>query len=362
MKPLWDILGAIIPKDRIVWDGYQPHPQFAGLPPEMVFVGPGSGTEGAINPDDWTTAGLQEIVLLAPGELRENPTITLGKPPTIIPLLMASPVGGHTLYEESIGVNAFGPQWPAVSRKFYQTGEPEVLAVRLFGRPADTDPGDELVDRIVDPEEAAAKSAQQQMRVILIADLDIIAPDFFALRATGAGGLQFDNVTFVLNSVDLLVGDVSLIELRKRRRAHRTLTRLDEQRQGLLRESRSAVDTADAEATEELNAAQERITERIGSIESRTDLDETARRVMIESVSRNEQRKLDARRQRIEDEKNTRIAEAQAASVGAIRAIEFRIRVAAVSLPPIPAFVVGAVIFWRRRRREREGVVQERLR
>lgn len=362
MKPLWDVLGAIVPRDRIVWDGYQPHPQFASLPPEFVFVGPGSGTEGAINPDDWTTAGLQEVVLLAPGELRENPTITLGEPPTIVPLLMASPVGGHTLYAESVGVNAFGPQWPLQGRQFYQTGEPEVLAARLFGRPADTDPGDELIDEIVDPEEAAAKSAQQRLRVILIADLDIIAPDFFAIRATGAGGLQFDNVTFVLNSVDMLIGDVSLIELRKRRRAHRTLSRLDEQRQALLRESRSAIDTASAEATEELNAAQERITERIESIEARTDLDETAQRVMIESVQRNEQRKLDARRQRIEDEKNTRIAEAQAASVGAIRAIEFRIRVAAVSLPPIPAFLVGAVIFWRRRRREREGVVQERLR
>lgn len=362
LKPLWDLLGVIIPPDRIIWDGNQPHPQLSALPPEIVFVGPGSGTAGAINPDDPVTSGLQEIVLLAPGELRENPTITLGKPPTVIPLLRSSPVSGHTLYAESVGMSIYGPQWPLPSRKFYQTSEAEVLAVRLFGRPADTDPGHEMVDELVDPEEAKAKGAQQRMRVIVIADLDIIAPDFFALRATGAGDLEFDNVTFFLNSVDLLVGDGSLIELRKRRRAHRTLTRLDEQRQALLRESRSAIDAADQSAQEEIASAQARIKERLDAIQSRTDLDDTARRVMTESLERNEQRKLTAQRQRIEDEKNTRISEAQASSVTAIRAIEFRIRIAAVSLPPIPAFLVGAGVFWRRRRRERQGVMQERLR
>jgi ABC-2 type transport system permease protein len=362
LKPLWDLLGVIVPPDRIIWDGNQPHPQLSGLPPEIVFVGPGSGTPGAINGDDPVTSGLQEIVLLAPGELRENPTITLGKPPTVIPLLRSSPVSGHTRYEESVGMSITGPQWPLPGRRFYQTSEPEVLAVRLFGRPADTDPGDEMVDALVDPEEAKAKGAQQRLRVIVIADLDIIAPDFFALRATGAGDLRFDNVTFILNSVDLLVGDGSLIELRKRRRAHRTLMRLDEQRQGLLRQSRSAIDAADQAAGEELAAAQARIEERLDGIRSRTDLDDTARRVMLESLERNEQRKLTAQRLRIEDEKNTRIARAQASSVAAIRAIELRIRVAAVSLPPIPAFLVGAGVFWRRRKREREGVMQERLR
>ncbi|MCB9848936.1 MAG: Gldg family protein [Phycisphaeraceae bacterium] len=362
MKPLWDLLGVIVPADRIIWDGYKPHPQFAGLPPEIVFVGPGSGMPGAINEDDPVTSGLQEVVLLAPGELRENPTITLGKPPTVIPLLRTSPVGGHTLYAESVGMTLFGPQWPLPDRKFYQTTEAEVLAARLFGRPADTDPGDELVDSVIDPEQAKEKQAQQRLRVIIIADLDVIAPDFFALRAVGAGDLQFDNVPLVLNSVDLLLGDASLIELRKRRRTHRTLTRLDDQRQELLRESRSAIDAAGQAATERLDAAQARIDDRVAQLRARTDLDETTQRVMIESMRRNEQRKLTAQRQRIEDEKDTRIADARAASIAAIDAIEFHIRVAAVGIPPVPALAIGAVVFWRRRRHEREGVAQERLR
>ena len=361
LKPLWDLLGAIVPSDRIIWDGYKPHPQLAALPPEMIFVGPGSGTPGAINPDDPVTSGLQEVVLPSPGELRTNPTITLGEPPTIIPLLRTSPVGGHTLYAEAVGMSPFGPQWPLPDRKFYQTNEPEVLAARLFGRPADTDPGEELIDELIDKEEAAAKSEQQRLRVIIVADLDIISPDFFALRRLGVGDLEFDNITFILNSVDLLVGDDSLIELRKRRRAHRTLSRLDDARQARLRESRLAIDAANDAAEEELIEARERIEAKIEAIRARTDLDKTTQRIMIESVQRDEQRKFTAQTQRIEDEKATRIAEAQAASIRAIRAIEFRIRVAAVSLPPIPAFLVGAAVFWRRRRLERQGVVQERL-
>jgi hypothetical protein len=38
------------------------------------------------------------------------------------------------------------------------------------------------------------------------------------------------------------------------------------------------------------------------------------------------------------------------------------IRVAAVTLPPIPAFVIGCAVFARRRAQEREGVSEARRR
>ena len=91
---------------------------------------------------------------------------------------------------KSQGISGYGTRSVPTTlpnRQFFQTSEPEVLAARLFGRPADTDPGHELIDEILDKEEAQAKSAQEQMRVIIVADLDIISPDFFALRQMGAG-------------------------------------------------------------------------------------------------------------------------------------------------------------------------------
>src|SRR5206468_1348417 len=84
----------------------------------------------------------------------------------------------------------------------------------------------------------------------VVADLDLISETFFRLRGQKDMGLEFDNITFVLNCVDVLAGDTSYVELRKRRGRHRTLARLEES-------TKEYVDAAqkETEAAEEAAAA-----------------------------------------------------------------------------------------------------------
>ena len=65
-------------------------------------------------------------------------------------------------------------------------------------------------------------------------DIDMLSQAFFRLREQGdmpeiGIHFHFDNVTFVLNVLDELAGDQRFIEIRKRRPAHRTLARIEEQ-------------------------------------------------------------------------------------------------------------------------------------
>ncbi|MEJ2083445.1 MAG: GldG family protein, partial [Acidobacteriota bacterium] len=63
---------------RVVWDTYNPHPDLASLPPEVIFVGKGNENAEAFNTKAAESAPLQELVLLYPivtfGTFRMTPS------------------------------------------------------------------------------------------------------------------------------------------------------------------------------------------------------------------------------------------------------------------------------------------------
>ena len=81
--------------------------------------------------------------------------------------------------------------------------------------------------------------------MVVVADVDMLSPEFFRLREQGnipeAGiHFDFDNVTFVLNVLDELAGEQSFIDIRNRRLKHRTLTRIEERTEKARQEAADA--------------------------------------------------------------------------------------------------------------------------
>ena len=113
-------------------------------------------------------------------------------------------------------------------------------------------------------------------------------------------------------------------------------------------------------AAQRLQEAQARLDQSVAAIESRPDLDDQAKQIMISSVQTAENRRLQVARANIEDERQRQVENARAAMESSVRGIQNTIKLLAVVLPPIPAFVLFIVMSIRKLARERARIAPER--
>ena len=270
---------------------------------------------------------------------------------------------------------------PAAPVEAAAAGDPEAatpVAAEAAGEPPAASPAAEDTDAASDPAEAALADAAAgtgeadsppvepeagdaeapatgSVDLIVVADLDFIGEQFFAIREQAIGDLQFDNVTFFLNAMDVLVGDDSFVNLRNRRARHRTLERVEAQTAQFTEQRSQEERQAEDEAEEAIEQAQARLDARVEELRGRTDIDAQTKQIMVRNLEEVENRRLSVLSTNIEAEKDAKIQASRETMESQIRQIQTSIRTLAVLLPPIPVFIVGVGILLRRQRREREG-------
>jgi ABC-2 type transport system permease protein len=357
LRPLLDLVGLDWPSSEIVWNRYNPHPQLAMLEPEIVFIGKGSGAEGAFNSEQIATSGLQEIVTLFPGLLRPR---SGGAGPEFIPLLRTDNTGGVLFFSDAVSQSFMGISGINPRRRHIPSGTSYTLAARLTG-PAALDKTPETEKDTSKKGEAKKETKPVTIKVIAVADLDLISEQFFELRRMKVGNLDFDNVTFVLNCVDVLAGDESFVALRKKRPQHRTLLTIEAQTKKFILDLQDQTKAAEEAAKDKLDQAQKAFDKQVDQVKSRTDLDDRTKEIMLANLQEVAQRRLDIDKARIEDEKLTKIRESKADSEQKTRAIENRVRSMAVAIPPLPPLILGLLVFGSRLRRENLGANPKQL-
>ena len=90
----------------IVWDAYNPHPDLGHLPPEVVFLGEGSGNPETFADASPASAGLQQVVLIYPGFFEP----LAGAAAEFQPLLTTGDVSGVLPYFQMVQRNFLGSQ------------------------------------------------------------------------------------------------------------------------------------------------------------------------------------------------------------------------------------------------------------
>ena len=196
--------------------------------------------------------------------------------------------------------------------------------------------------------------------VIVVADLDFVSEQFFAIRQQAPGGLSFDNITFFLNAMDTLLEDDSFIDLRSRRARHRTLERVEARTAEFVAQRTADEQAAEAEAEQALTDAQARLNERVAELQGRTDIDAQTKQIMVRNLEEVENRRLEVLSTNINTDKDVKIQAGREDMEAQIRQIQTSIKTFAILLPPVPVMVLGAWVFVRRQRREREGAAAAR--
>ena len=372
-KPKGDVetflsnLGVRWDKASIVWDSYNPHPDLADLPEEVVFVGEGNQNEKTFNREHHATSALQELAFLFPGQLKPE----IGSDLVFQPIVRSGEVSGLHNYFRMVQRNFLGvqlarnlPHRPdeqdyilaahiSTREQDGQSGEgvyPEQSeeGARATGQESDEESGDSS-------EKVEEASGRDGINVIVAADLDFISEQFFQIRARGPKTLNFDNVTFFLNCIDILMDDESFVTLRNKRVRHRTLERLEERTRTFIQARVEDEKEAEEVAEKALAQAQKRLDQRVGEVRQRRDLDAQAKGIMSRNLQEVENRRFEVLKANIEAEKESKISASKENMESQIRRIQGNIKIFAVVLPPVPVFVLGVLIFVRRQRREKEG-------
>jgi ABC-2 type transport system permease protein len=367
ISQLWQLLGVDLPGDKIIWQNFNPVAKFSGIPQEWVFIDEALASQGVspFHPEDAISAGMKQVLFLLPGAWQSEHDSKLTFTPLAVTGRNTGTINFFDIMQAQESMMPIRPQKDVTQQAYviaaHVTGKARSEGSMFLSRDgaANGDSGDD--------EDVKKAPVETDINVVLVADIDWIAPVIFELRERGNDAdmlvdWQFQNVSFVLNVLDALAGDDRFLPIRKRTRAHRILTKIEEATEENRRQSIKQQEDFKLEAEQQIAAAQQRFQEKIDEVERRPDLDPRVREQMLREVQTIEQRALDVRVAALEKDRNAKIKQSERELTAEIRAVQDNYKRLAVILPPIPPLLLGLAVFFHRRKAEHEGVDVRRLR
>jgi len=404
IRKLWEVLGiqssgqvgqeGLFAPD-LVWQSFNPYPklQVSGIPDEWVFVREeeSEGASGLINAENEITSDLDEIFLPFPGQIEPAPSSEL----KFVKLLNTRELSGTIGFEQMMQnqgdpamLQALQKPRPGmtlaalIETEGDDVGQDASAAGKQKEAKKDEPKGDS--EKKSDPAEAKkedpATAAPARIRAVYVADIDLMIPAFLRIRARPDEQedmrWEFENVTFLLNTIDVLANETDYVKIRKRKPRYTTLKVVEERvEEARDHEFTKRVEFRDAydKAVKEAEAKNEETLEKFRTIVTdlqkqqsegkeinQAELREKVQR--LEEQQRVAERRLGITKQRLERERERDIQRIQREVDLEIQRMQFTYKAWAVAVPWIPPFLVGIVVFVRRRLREREGIEKSRLR
>ncbi len=363
---LWRLLGVDFVGDQIVWQNYNPYPKASHFPREFVFIDEGCGAEEPFNPHNPITSGLQQLLFPFPGSVSKLNASSLA----FVPLASTGEKTGTVRFSEIMQMGPFGPRGGLnPNRRQIPTNVSYVLAAHIQGKVQIIEEGDKGEEGVKGEkgEKGEKKTRESVVNVVVVGDIDMLSQDFFRLREQGnmpevGINFDFDNVTFVLNVLDELAGDQRFIEIRKRRSHHHTLTRIEDRTKEAKQQATDEREKFIKNYEAEDQKLQQEIIDTISELKKEKNVDPQQMLIRVAMKQQDLERQREAKIEQLRQEKERNVNKIETELALKVRQVQDQYKMWAVLLPPIPPLIVAVIVFFTRRKREREGVARSRLR
>ena len=331
---------------RVVRDPYNPFPKIPrseNFPDEFVYVGglPNSFGNGP------ETSELQYCLFTCPGSIYPKGNSAL----TFKPLLSTrgGNLAGTTSVDNFWTGGVFGtPRRFNPDRTIYPgSGGSEVIAASISGSIKDG-------------------NQTNQMNVILVADADVLADPFFNIRSRGPDSdfpLDVDNVTLCLNLIDSLSGENSLLEIRNRRRLHRTLEEFEKSIEAAREVATRTIKEAEQSIQQVLQDENRKLNEALSEVQSsQGSMTQGQFMQVLQTEAAKLQKNLAKKERELRKESNAKIKDAERNRDREIKAKQESIQRLSVFLPPLPLLIIALVVSYRKKKAEIQGANSSRVR
>jgi ABC-2 type transport system permease protein len=170
-------------------------------------------------------------------------------------------------------------------------------------------------------------------------------------------------VTLSLNLIDSLAKEDRLLEIRNRRRLHRTLQEFEKSIEEAREFATQTIQNAESSIQKILQEENRKLNEALAEVQnSQSNMTQGQFMQLLQTEAAKLQKNLAKRERELRQDTNTKVKAAERQRDRKIKEKQEFIQQMSVFLPPIPLLIVALIVFSRKRKAEIDGAVGSRLR
>ena len=207
---------------------------------------------------------------------------------------------------------------------------------------------------------AHIKGEDANVNAIFIADVDFVSDLYFEQIAEGGLNQKLDNVAFLQNAIEVLAGEEAFVALRNRRPEPRTLVYIEKATEKFREDRAKTQEAIEKKIRDQLESEQGKLDEEAAKIEGDQSLSFFEKLQRTSQEASDAQRRFSLKKEKLDRDLKIQIDQLRSEEQNNIRRTEGFVKMLAIAFAPLPAFLLGCLVFMYRSSNERNQIKASR--